>query len=192
MTLEGVTAVTPTGETLRVREVWEDNLEKEMEIIRGVIDDYPYVAMDTEFPGVVARPVGDFKNSREYHYQTLRVNVDMLKLIQLGLTLSNEEGKLPKHNDELCVWQFNFREFDVENDIHSGAQRRALAVPSPLLLPADPPIPFFLRHVRGIHRAAQVQRHRLREVGEAGHRRPPFRGAPHVLGGGFERKGAPT
>ena len=120
MTLEGVTAVTPTGETLRVREVWEDNLEKELEIIRGVIDDYPYVAMDTEFPGVVARPVGDFKTSREYHYQTLRVNVDMLKLIQLGLTLSNEEGKLPKHNDELCVWQFNFREFDVENDIHSG------------------------------------------------------------------------
>ena len=146
MTLEGVTAVTPTGETLRVREVWEDNLEKEMEIIRGVIDDYPYVAMDTEFPGVVARPVGGFKNSREYHYQTLRVNVDMLKLIQLGLTLSNEEGKLPKHNDELCVWQFNFREFDVENDIHSGAQRRALAVPSPLLLPADPPIPFFFTH----------------------------------------------
>ncbi len=28
--------------------------------------------MDTEFPGVVARPVGSFKNSGEYHYQTLR------------------------------------------------------------------------------------------------------------------------
>jgi hypothetical protein len=36
------------------------------------VDDYPYLAMDTEFPGVVARPVGNFKNSGEYHYQTLR------------------------------------------------------------------------------------------------------------------------
>lgn len=70
--VEGVTSVTPSGETLRVREVWEDNLEQEMEIVRQVIDKYPYVAMDTEFPGVVVRPVGNFKNSSEYHYQTLR------------------------------------------------------------------------------------------------------------------------
>ena len=124
MTVEGVTAVTPTGETLRVREVWEDNLEHEMKIIRDCIEKYPFVAMDTEFPGVVARPVGNFKNSSEYHYQTLRVNVDMLKLIQLGLTLSDKDGNLPRHNDEICVWQFNFREFDVANDIHSGEPPR--------------------------------------------------------------------
>lgn len=42
------------------------------QLIRDVVDDYPYLAMDTEFPGVVARPVGNFKNSGEYHYQTLR------------------------------------------------------------------------------------------------------------------------
>mmetsp|Transcript_13416 Transcript_13416/g.25626 ORF Transcript_13416/g.25626 Transcript_13416/m.25626 type:complete len:289 (-) Transcript_13416:170-1036(-) len=119
MTVEGVTAVTPSGETLRVREVWEDNLEREMEIIRQVIEKYPFVAMDTEFPGVVARPVGNFKNSSEYHYQTLRCNVDMLKLIQLGLTLSDKDGNLPRHDDEICVWQFNFREFELEKDIHS-------------------------------------------------------------------------
>ena len=33
----------------------------------------------------------------------------MLKLIQLGLTFANAEGKLPVVNGELCVWQFNFR-----------------------------------------------------------------------------------
>merc|ERR1712224_878854 len=74
---------------------------------------------DTEFPGVVARPVGNFKSSSEYHYQTLRCNVDMLKLIQLGLTLSDKDGRLPRHDDEICVWQFNFREFELEKDIHS-------------------------------------------------------------------------
>ena len=35
--------------------------------------------------------------------------MDMLKLIQLGLTFSDAEGRLPRCNGELCVWQFNFR-----------------------------------------------------------------------------------
>lgn len=69
---EGLTGKTSTGEDLRVREVWQDNLDSELEIIRDIVDDYPYIAMDTEFPGVVARPVGNFKNSGEYHFQTLR------------------------------------------------------------------------------------------------------------------------
>lgn len=137
-----------------------------MQLIRDVVDEYPFLAMDTEFPGVVARPVGNFKNSGEYHYQTLRrvvrqqrcgavwsaaaqpaaprrgstggfvvgrvqaagersllisfrhmprlsscrrLNVDMLKLIQLGLTFTDAQGNLPRINGELCVWQFNFR-----------------------------------------------------------------------------------
>ena len=43
-----------------------------MAIIRSIVDEYPYLAMDTEFPGVVARPVGKFQSSGEYHYQMLR------------------------------------------------------------------------------------------------------------------------
>ena len=54
------------------RQVWQNNLEEEMVIIRDIVDGYPCLAMDTEFPGVVARPVGNFKNSGEYHYQMLR------------------------------------------------------------------------------------------------------------------------
>ena len=76
--------------------------------------------MDTEFPGVVARPVGQFRNSGAYHYQTLRLNVDMLKLIQLGLTFTDAEGNLPRVNGELCVWQFNFREFRLGDDVHAA------------------------------------------------------------------------
>lgn len=70
--VEGLTCKTSSGESLRVREVWQENLEDEFDLIRDIVDDYPFVAMDTEFPGVVARPVGNFKNSGEYHYQTLR------------------------------------------------------------------------------------------------------------------------
>jgi CCR4-NOT transcription complex subunit 7/8 len=81
------------------------------------VDEFPYLAMDTEFPGVVARPVGTFRNSGEYHYQTLRLNVDMLKLIQLGLTFTDAKGNLPRINNELCVWQFNFKEFKLCEDM---------------------------------------------------------------------------
>jgi len=90
-------------------QVWADNLEEEMAMIREVVDQYQYVAMDTEFPGVVARPVHSTKVN-EYQYQTLRCNVDMLKLIQLGLTFCDEDGNLPSFDGKyMVIWQFNFR-----------------------------------------------------------------------------------
>ena len=80
----------------RIREVWSLNLEEEFKHICAIVNDYPYVAMDTEFPGVVARPIGDFKSSSDYQYQLLRCNVDLLKIIQLGLTFFNKDGKMPE------------------------------------------------------------------------------------------------
>jgi hypothetical protein len=38
----------------------------------------------------------------------------MLKLIQLGLTFSDEKGELPQWRGELCVWQFNFRSASLD------------------------------------------------------------------------------
>ncbi|XP_071710329.1 probable CCR4-associated factor 1 homolog 7 [Rutidosis leptorrhynchoides] len=107
-------------DSIQIREVWNDNLEEEFELIRGIVDEFPYIAMDTEFPGIVIRPVGNFKNSNDYHYQTLKDNVDMLKLIQLGLTFSDEQGNLPKLDDKDCIWQFNFREFNVNDDVFAN------------------------------------------------------------------------
>lgn len=76
--------------------------------------------MDTEFPGVVAKPVGNFKSSREYLYKALKMNVDMLKLIQLGLTFTDAKGGLPRaRNGELCVWQFNFKGFRLADDVYA-------------------------------------------------------------------------
>jgi CCR4-NOT transcription complex subunit 7/8 len=61
---------------------------------------------DTEFPGVVARPLGPFKSQTDFHYQMLRVNVDLLRIIQLGLTFSDKEGRLPAGP---ATWQFHFQ-----------------------------------------------------------------------------------
>ncbi|KAH9291013.1 hypothetical protein KI387_044142 [Taxus chinensis] len=108
------------GDSVCIREVWADNLEEEFELIREVVDQYPYVAMDTEFPGVAIRPLGRFNSRAEHHYHTLKANVDTLKLIQLGLTFSDEEGNLPDcGTGQLCVWQFNLREFNPGEDIHA-------------------------------------------------------------------------
>lgn len=106
---------------IQIREVWNENLESEFALIREIVDDYPFVAMDTEFPGIVCRPLGNFKSSSDYHYATLKANVDMLALIQLGLTFSDSHGNLPDcGTGSACVWQFNLREFDVQNDVFAA------------------------------------------------------------------------
>lgn len=112
-------------------QVWADNLDEELDALRLAVEKYPVVSMvshfdpsfpsrevmaqlarsscfalqDTEFPGIVARPIGTFRTGSDYHFQTMRCNVDLLKIIQLGLTLADEEGNMP----EVCCWQFNFR-----------------------------------------------------------------------------------
>jgi len=100
------------SETLEIRNVWAENVEDEMRIIRELVEKYPYVSMDTEFPGVVAKPVTESYTS-DYHYKSLKVNVDLLKIIQLGLSFSDEKGNLCK---ECPCWQFNFA-FDLEGDM---------------------------------------------------------------------------
>ncbi|TYH05510.1 hypothetical protein ES288_A08G088500v1, partial [Gossypium darwinii] len=81
-----------------------DNLNEEFALIHEIVDTYNYVAMDTDFPGVVLRPVGTFKNINDYNYQTLKGNVDMLKLIQLGLTFSDENRNLSIcGTDSFCI-----------------------------------------------------------------------------------------
>ncbi|MBA0553095.1 hypothetical protein Golob_012312 [Gossypium lobatum] len=109
-----------------IREVWSDNLESEFELISQVIDEYPFISMDTEFPGIIFRPKVD--PTRPYngqfrpadHYKVLKSNVDALNLIQVGLTLTDSSGNLPgSENGTRFIWEFNFRDFDVERDPHA-------------------------------------------------------------------------
>lgn len=99
----------------QIKNVWKSNLEEEMSNIRRLIERYNYVAMDTEFPGVVARPLGSFKSQASFAYQQLRCNVDILNIIQLGISISDENGKRP---DPFHTWQFNFQ-FDLDSDMYS-------------------------------------------------------------------------
>ena len=45
-----------SNENLFTREVWEQNLDDELAIIRGIVHDYPYVAMDADFQEWCAVP----------------------------------------------------------------------------------------------------------------------------------------
>ena len=77
--------------------------------------------------------MGAFTTKADYHYQTLRCNVDLLKVIQLGITLFNEDGEPPPAhqvdgssmssypvNPVLCpcTWQFNFQ-FSLAEDMYN-------------------------------------------------------------------------
>jgi len=99
----------------KIVEVWGHNLVEEIAKIAEVLEEYPYVAIDTEFPGVVAEPVGHYKNQIEQRYQTLRVNVDMLKIIQIGFSFADEAGNL---SPDVSTWQFNFK-FSLESDTYA-------------------------------------------------------------------------
>ena len=59
--------------------------------------------------------MGQFRTVGEYQYQTVRCNVDLLKIIQLGLTFSDEKGRLPPG---ICTWQFNFK-FNMNEDMYA-------------------------------------------------------------------------
>ncbi|XP_059314909.1 probable CCR4-associated factor 1 homolog 11 [Lycium ferocissimum] len=113
---------------IKIREVWSDNLESEFELIRSIIDQYPFISMDTEFPGVIFKPeVGPFRRNKRHvaqlpseSYKLLKSNVDVLNIIQVGLTLSDSNGNLPDlGTDHKYIWQINFSDFDVARDRHA-------------------------------------------------------------------------
>jgi CCR4-NOT transcription complex subunit 7/8 len=90
--------------------------------------------------------MGGFRGKSDYHYQCLRTNIDMLKIIQIGLALFNEEGDTPPARPNSAdsmdlgvgarrnanqgglfphCWQFNFK-FSVKDDMYNQSSIDAL------------------------------------------------------------------
>jgi len=99
----------------RSQEVWKNNLEEEIVRMRDVAEVYQHVAMDTQFPGIVARPTGPFSDYADYNYQTLKCNVDLTRVIQIGMTFSDAKGNRPKG---ISTWRFNFG-FNTGRDLYA-------------------------------------------------------------------------
>ncbi|PPD76530.1 hypothetical protein GOBAR_DD26543 [Gossypium barbadense] len=90
-----------------VREVFVDNLEYEFMLIQSALNNYPFVSMDTEFPGTIFKPDKNIVQlgNPKINYRFMKVNVDALKIIQLGLTLSDSEDRYDKESIELLKRQ---------------------------------------------------------------------------------------
>ncbi|KAJ6702363.1 CCR4-NOT TRANSCRIPTION COMPLEX SUBUNIT [Salix koriyanagi] len=110
---------------VRLREVWADNLVYEFFLIKEAISRFPLVALDTEFPGTIFqlnRNKSSLSRATPYeNYCLMKWNVDLLKIIQLGMTLSDSHGNLPSFGSEShYAWQFNFRDFNIAHDHYNA------------------------------------------------------------------------
>jgi CCR4-NOT transcription complex subunit 7/8 len=100
-----------------IRDVCADNFDEEFEYMLNYIEDYPYVTIDTEFPGIVLEPTLEpGSTGAQWNYAQLRDNVNALKLIQLGLSFSDSQGRPAPGGP---CWQFNFR-FDLTSDMYAA------------------------------------------------------------------------
>ncbi|KAK4736793.1 hypothetical protein R3W88_000490 [Solanum pinnatisectum] len=126
-----VNGVDPNRYPIMIREVWADNLNEAFEDISDLIDEFPCISMDTEYPGTIYHsPVPFSKQSPAEKYNLLKSNVDELKLIQVGITLSDANGNLPELVIEgerfRVLWQFNFSDFNRNRDRYAEASIQLL------------------------------------------------------------------
>ncbi|WMV07414.1 hypothetical protein MTR67_000799 [Solanum verrucosum] len=87
--------------------------------------------MDIEYPGNIYNLVVPFSQlSPVEKYNLLKSNVDELKLIQIGITLSDANGNLQELVIECewfrVLWQFNFSDFDRNRDRYAEASIQLL------------------------------------------------------------------
>ena len=108
---ENISIPSVSSEQPGIMEVYEDNFINQIKFIGGLLEEYNYIGMDTEYPGIVYSLQ---TITKDFYYRTLKMNIDSLKIIQLGITLTNSKGEYPK-NCKYHTWQFNF-EFDKKVD----------------------------------------------------------------------------
>ena len=113
----------PPFSNSNIKEVYEENFIEEIKKISTLLEeDFTFIGMDTEFPGTVFSPKAYSK--KNFYYETLRLNINSLKLIQLGITLRNKKGEYPTKYP-YYTWQFNFK-FDIQKDNFSSKSIKLL------------------------------------------------------------------
>lgn len=86
-----------------------------MKKLTRLVERYPVIAMDTEFPGIIANRCEvdqRYYSEQECEFFLVKRNVEETKMIQIGLSIADESGATPLPTS---TWQFNFR-FDKEKD----------------------------------------------------------------------------
>ncbi|CAI9784564.1 unnamed protein product [Fraxinus pennsylvanica] len=73
-----VLVILPTSDTIHISEVWNGNLECEFALIRGIVDDFPYIAMDTEFSELLTHSGIDFEKNIEQGIDAYRFSELMM------------------------------------------------------------------------------------------------------------------
>ncbi|CAN6457348.1 unnamed protein product [Victoria cruziana] len=103
-----------------LREIWEDNFYREQEFIRQVVVQHNYVTVATRVIPVAAAvgpassssdaPTGT-RQTLDENYAFFRQRSDAVRLLQIGLTFSDEGGNLPKDpaTGERCIWELNVK-----------------------------------------------------------------------------------
>lgn len=101
-------------EPYEVRSVWAANCFEEFCVIRQLTKRYKYVVVNTKYPGLIFK--SDFPDQMTDHtYDLMQRNVNLLQVIQIGLSFFDCLGNLaiPNH-----TWQFNFK-FDLDKDTYA-------------------------------------------------------------------------
>ena len=151
----------------KIKEVHSENMIDEIRKISELLEEFNYLSMDTEFPGVIypnthqmteniycnhsnislfnmmntvqpnikkftetpqnlnepnkiSTTTSTQSGNYDLTYKNIKSNVDQLKIIQLGITLSDKDGN---HPEDTTTWQFNFK-FDLNRDkfLHESIQ----------------------------------------------------------------------
>ncbi|KAJ1276593.1 hypothetical protein BS78_05G226400 [Paspalum vaginatum] len=116
----------PVPPGLHIRQVTAANYDAELDDIGSLLPGYPYIAVDTEYPGVVHRPPTDPEKRLipPERYALVKANVDDVPIVQLGITLCNELGDAPVVHDSNghpheIAWEVTFSDFDARRDPHA-------------------------------------------------------------------------
>ncbi|KAH7420971.1 hypothetical protein KP509_13G033800 [Ceratopteris richardii] len=118
----------PHDTSVRIREVWRCNAAAEFKLIGDLKQEFSTIVIDTEFPGSLKLDFlcSEQDSNEDSTYRTLRANVNMMKLIQVRITLVDNWGRLPMIEGAYCVWRFNLCDFNMNNDIFVKASIQLL------------------------------------------------------------------